>query len=101
MDEMNPRTLGQRGGIANQLKNGRNRNDMGQFRPAVQGRSKRVRFQRILNDMLQFSPEQLDVMLKLGRKVRSAKLSLNSAANEAQQFMDSLSEPRQLELLPK
>jgi hypothetical protein len=64
--------------------------------------SKRSAFQRILNDMLRFSPEQLDVMLKLGRKVRSAKRSLKSCADEAQQFVDSMNrQPRQLELTPQ
>jgi predicted DNA-binding transcriptional regulator YafY len=51
--------------------------------------SKRSTFQRILNDMLMFSPEQL-VMIKLGQKVLRAKRSLKSAADEAQQFVDSL-----------
>jgi len=52
--------------------------------------SKRSTFQRILNDMLMFSPEQLEIMIKLGQKVLRAKRSLKSAADEAQQFVDSL-----------
>jgi hypothetical protein len=49
-----------------------------------------VRFQRILNDMLAFPEEQLELMIRLGQKVLRAKRTLKSAATEAQQFADSL-----------
>lgn len=52
--------------------------------------SKTASFQRIVNDMLRFNEEQLNVMIKLGKKVLRAKRSLRESAQDAEQFVQSM-----------
>jgi len=45
--------------------------------------SKRATFARIVSDLLRFTPDQLEVVIRLARKVRRSRLELAEAAQEA------------------